>query len=475
MTQPRPLPPGYPQATSNTNVIQWLQQLSGRQFEEVIGAAYQRLGYIVIDTGRGADGGVDLILVRGNERTFVQCKNWKAWSVGVRQVRELKGVVVTEGAAGGIVVTSGRFTKAAVDFGRQAGVVLVDGPQVVRLVGPVAQAPLHPQVARSLQPLQPVPRFTPSTRPPAAVGVRRNRPSPFARFFLALGLSIGAAVLVMMATSLFGTALVANLRRPASLTPASFSTTAGSPGSTTAPASLGEQPMDIAIDPKAKRLYTANFVSGNVSVLDENTLQVVDTIDVPGQPVAIAVDPKSHRIFVADRAGKRVYVLDTRSHKKVATMRSGKGVADLAFDSRHHRLFVANSDAKTIWAYDTRTNRRVGSIRAFGEPRSMAVDANDGLLYVVSMYNVFTYRTSTLASTGTPRIAMSAKGIAVDPNRQRLYLVLSSSLQEQNLLTGKSELLNLDGDAIALCIDPSTRTAYLADPDGNVIRQLHLK
>jgi hypothetical protein len=70
---------------------------------------------------------------------------------------------------------------------------------------------------------------------------------------------------------------------------------------------------------------------------------------------------------------------------------------------------------------------------------------------------------------------MSAKAIAVDPKSKRLYLVLSSFLQEQNLLTGKSKLLNLAGDAKALCIDPSTRTAYLADPDANVIRQVSLK
>jgi len=260
----------------------------------------------------------------------------------------------------------------------------------------------------------------------------------------------------------------------ARLVPSVAAPAKGGPASA-APAALGEQPMDIAIDTKAKRLYTANFVSGNVSVLDENSLQVVDTIDVPGQPVAIAVDPENQRIFVADRAGKKIYVMDTQSHKKIATLRTGRGVADLAFDSKHHRIFVANSDDKTIWAYDTRTSRRVGSIKACGEPRSMAVDVNDGLLYVVSMYNVFTYRTSTLASYGVPRIAMSAKGIAVDPNRKRLYLVLTSYVQGQNLLTGKSELLALDGDAAALCIDPSTRTAYLADPDGNVIRQLHLK
>ena len=63
-----------------------LAALSWEQFEEVIADAVRRHGYVVRETGgRGtADGGVDLVLTRGGERTVVQAKHWRAHRLGVQ-------------------------------------------------------------------------------------------------------------------------------------------------------------------------------------------------------------------------------------------------------------------------------------------------------------------------------------------------------------------------------------------------------
>ena len=62
------------------------------------------------------DGGIDLVLSKGSEKFLVQCKQWKAFKVGVTVVRELYGVMAAKGAAGGFVVSSGRFTDDATAF-----------------------------------------------------------------------------------------------------------------------------------------------------------------------------------------------------------------------------------------------------------------------------------------------------------------------------------------------------------------------
>lgn len=53
---------------------------------------------------------MDLVLCKGGEKFFVQCKQWKKSSVGVKPVRELLGVVSAHEAAGGFFVTSGAYT-----------------------------------------------------------------------------------------------------------------------------------------------------------------------------------------------------------------------------------------------------------------------------------------------------------------------------------------------------------------------------
>src|SRR5574340_65233 len=114
------------------------------EFEMLVGEAFRRGGYSVIETGgSGADGGVDLVLRKDGEKYLVQCKQWKAYKVGVPVVRELYGVMAASGAAGGFVVTSGVFTREAKDFAEGRNIELVDGAElneIIRRVQPQAAA-----------------------------------------------------------------------------------------------------------------------------------------------------------------------------------------------------------------------------------------------------------------------------------------------------------------------------------------------
>ena len=84
--------------------------------------------------GGGADGGIDLVLRKGGDKFLVQCKQWKAFTVGVTVVRELYGVMAANGAAGGFVVTSGRFTDDAKAFASGRNITLMDGDALLKLI-----------------------------------------------------------------------------------------------------------------------------------------------------------------------------------------------------------------------------------------------------------------------------------------------------------------------------------------------------
>jgi restriction system protein len=109
--------------------------MSWREFEMLVGEGFRLKGYQVAETGGGgADGGVDLVLTKGGEKLLVQCKQWRAFKVGVDVVRELYGVMAARGATGGFVVTSGRFTEDARTFAGGRNVTLLDGPQLHDLI-----------------------------------------------------------------------------------------------------------------------------------------------------------------------------------------------------------------------------------------------------------------------------------------------------------------------------------------------------
>ena len=132
-----------------------LDGMSWREFEILVGEAYALQGYRVAETGGGgADGGVDLVLTKGGEKFFVQCKQWKAYKVGVDVVRELYGVMAAEGATGGFVVTSGRFTDDAKAFADGRNVQLVDGPQLFAMIKQVKQSQPGKPAMTPAQPAQ---------------------------------------------------------------------------------------------------------------------------------------------------------------------------------------------------------------------------------------------------------------------------------------------------------------------------------
>jgi restriction system protein len=119
-----------------------LDGMSWREFELLVGEAYRLQGYRVTEIGgEGPDGGVDLVLAKGGEKFFVQCKQWKAYKVGVTTVRELYGVMAAKGATGGFVVTSGRFTEDAKEFAQGRNIQLVDGPWLFAMIQRARQTP----------------------------------------------------------------------------------------------------------------------------------------------------------------------------------------------------------------------------------------------------------------------------------------------------------------------------------------------
>jgi len=119
-----------------------LDGMSWREFEMLVGEAFRLRGFRVAETGGvGSDGGVDLVLKKGAETFLVQCKQWKALKVGVAVVRELYGVMAARGAAGGFVVTSGRFTDDARRFAEGRNVKLVDGDALMKMLASVQTSP----------------------------------------------------------------------------------------------------------------------------------------------------------------------------------------------------------------------------------------------------------------------------------------------------------------------------------------------
>jgi restriction system protein len=127
------------------------EMIEWRRFEAVVEALFAQAGFETRSQAHGADGGVDIWLYSVNHAdgdapvSIVQCKQWMRHKVGVREVRELRGVMAQHAIVRGQFVTTSDFTAEARDFAEGNGIGLHDVDGLLRLV-----ATRHPKQQEAL-------------------------------------------------------------------------------------------------------------------------------------------------------------------------------------------------------------------------------------------------------------------------------------------------------------------------------------
>lgn len=144
-----------------------LSRIGWAELEHLLVAYYRDVGWWVEHAGTGGsgarfDGGVDLRIRRDAEFVLVQCKHWNAKQVPHNAVHELLGLMVNEGASGGILFSSGEFTRAAIDAAQRHGhVKLIDGDVLRTMLGPLPEPSAQAEAPAPARPAL-------ATRPPVA-------------------------------------------------------------------------------------------------------------------------------------------------------------------------------------------------------------------------------------------------------------------------------------------------------------------
>ena len=122
-------------AAQLVDIITRLRTIDWFQFEKVIAAVYQNLGYAVTRRGgANPDGGIDLVLENGTERVAVQCKQWRAWKVRERTVREFLGALTHAQIPKGIIVTLCGYTDDAKRLADAHGIEIVTETGLAKLL-----------------------------------------------------------------------------------------------------------------------------------------------------------------------------------------------------------------------------------------------------------------------------------------------------------------------------------------------------
>lgn len=109
----------------------------GKALEEKVKAWLHSMGLRATTTKTSGDGGIDIVAYSESPifsgKYIVQCKDW-AGSVGESVIRDLYGVVMSESANKGILITTGTITKSAQKFAEGKPLELINGQELNKLL-----------------------------------------------------------------------------------------------------------------------------------------------------------------------------------------------------------------------------------------------------------------------------------------------------------------------------------------------------
>lgn len=112
-------------------------KLNGYMFEDLIASLFKKMGFTVEQTSLSGDGGIDIIAYNKQPvfsgKYLIQCKNWNN-IVGQPEVRDLYGVVMSEQANKGILITTSHFTEQAIQFADNKNIELIDYDILIKLL-----------------------------------------------------------------------------------------------------------------------------------------------------------------------------------------------------------------------------------------------------------------------------------------------------------------------------------------------------
>lgn len=114
-----------------------LREIEWKRFEDVCQRFYETKGIRSETTPLVPDGGIDIRLFQDNAEhatSIVQCKAWGERVVGVKEVRELLGVMTHEKIIKAFFMTTGQFSDDAKKIATSNRITLIDGEMFLMMI-----------------------------------------------------------------------------------------------------------------------------------------------------------------------------------------------------------------------------------------------------------------------------------------------------------------------------------------------------
>lgn len=223
--------------------------------------------------------------------------------------------------------------------------------------------------------------------------------------------------------------------------PASSSTSAPPTAGVVAPAKAPAMPA-----PKT-RIYVTNETSGDLTVINGDTFEVMATAPLGKRPRGIQASPDGKTLYVAlsgsppagpgvdpktlppaDRAADGIGEIDADTYKLKRIIHAGADPEQLAVSADGTRLYVANEDTETLSVVDVASGSVIASVKVGEEPEGVTIRPDGKVVYVTSEGDGAVFAIDTQTNKLIKRIPVGPRprSIGFLPDGSRGYVSLEN-------------------------------------------------
>lgn len=191
------------------------------------------------------------------------------------------------------------------------------------------------------------------------------------------------------------------------------------------------------------RIYVTNERSGDLSIIDSKTHEVVSTVPLGKRPRGIHASPDGKLIYVAlsgspiagpgvdestlppaDKNADGIGVFDVGEGKVVKVLKSGSDPEEFAVSPDGKLLYVSNEDASGVSILDLATEKIISTLPTGEEPEGVTMSPDGKFVYATSEDAGMIYKIDAAAAkvVSSLKVGRRPRTIACMPDNQMLWV-----------------------------------------------------
>lgn len=147
---------------------------------------------------------------------------------------------------------------------------------------------------------------------------------------------------------------------------------------------VGIRPVAVAFNPVNLKVYVANLVSDNLSVIDAETLleTILSPLPTGQDPIGVGIDPINGDIYVANSLANSITVYDSTDTLATTIPAVGQYPVSITYNASNDSMYAVATNNNFVYQIERATHTIVGIIEAGSKPYNSFYDSYNGYLYV---------------------------------------------------------------------------------------------